>query len=353
MDFDFRWDEPVLSVTQTKRQHYVPRAYLRRFLEDDNQIRVVDMAEDREFRTSVENIAVERRFYDVEIDGVFYSAEDWLANVESQAMPVIEDLIQSPSTIGMLSMEDENYLSRFIAALTFRTPAFRDWDNTNISALVSQIKERVEAMFKYKLGESAGEQEFKKIEDKPPHWWLQKEEQPQPASSSVYMLGETQGFANLIRGAPWRIGNVLGPRLLYTSDNPVSRYLPPIRPWWDTGAFSSYEYYFPLSPKVLLKIERMPYKEESSAQDKPQVGRQIDDFSETEVELAHHIITFEATRFLYGEETIVPKRRAEALLYFLEQSVPIVADCIFRSERDTPKQEYSPGNCNTQSDNAS
>ncbi len=337
MDFNFRWEEPILSVTQTKRQHYVPRAYLRQFLEHDNLIGVTDLVEDREFRASVDNIAVGRRFYDVEIDGVTYSAEDWLANVESQAMPVIRRLVQRPSSIDELSLKEENALARYIAAFSFRTPAFRIRNESTSSSQVSLIKDKVREILKLHLGESAGERRFREIQDKPLHWWYEEEEPPQPASVSTYMLGETQGFANLIRAAPWRIGKGLGTKKLYTSDNPVSRYLPPIRPWWDSGAFSSYEYYFPLSPRVLLKIERRPYEEGSEA-DRPLPLRLQSDFTATELSLAQHIVSYEANRYLFGEESIVPKKSAEAMLFLLEYAIPELVKRFFPETSDSATQ---------------
>ena len=72
------WREPNLSPTNTKRQHYVPQLLLRRFATDDI-IRVFDLDESREYRTSVINTAVESRFYDEEFGDIHGRLYTWHA----------------------------------------------------------------------------------------------------------------------------------------------------------------------------------------------------------------------------------------------------------------------------------
>jgi hypothetical protein len=66
MNEDNFWNEPNLGPTKVKRQHYVPQLFLRAFSLDD-KIRVVDLNEGREYRTSIANVAVESHFYDEDI----------------------------------------------------------------------------------------------------------------------------------------------------------------------------------------------------------------------------------------------------------------------------------------------
>jgi Protein of unknown function (DUF4238) len=60
------WNEPNLAPTQVKRQHYIPRMYLKAFTGADGKIHAVDLDEDTDFRTSVEKVAVRNYFNDVE-----------------------------------------------------------------------------------------------------------------------------------------------------------------------------------------------------------------------------------------------------------------------------------------------
>ena len=315
-----KWNEPIFSTTEAKRQHYVPRTYLSPFMGDDNRIRVFDIVRAKEYRTSLNNVAVEGHYYDLEIDGVDVSVENWLAQLEAEVAPVIKRLLADPSSIEALTLGEEFALSRFVVALIFRTPAFREWEDSRVNTVVHQIKEIVENSLIHEHGCKAGKDKFSELKDNPTHWWLGMGEAPQAGDTSAYMLGETQGFANLIWAAPWRIGRAVGSLKLYASDNPASRYLPPIRPWWEGGAFASHEYYLPLSPDVLLKIERRPYTEDSTNKSDPRGQRRFRDFSEWEVSKTRHIISIEATRYLYGEGMVVPKRCAESCLTHLDQA---------------------------------
>ena len=316
-EHDFTWGEPVLSETEVKRSHYVPRTYLQNFSDQSGQIRVVDFNENKEYRTSPQNIAVESHFYDIDIDidGKVVSSEDWLANLENQAAPLLGKLITNPSSIGSLDDAAEVTLARFVAAFRFRTPAFREWYDAFSHSQVSQIKELVQSQLIHLHGAETGKTIFQEWDTNPDSWWLQQEKPLQPAASSTHMLQETQGFSNLIRAAPWRIGSALGSRLFYTSDNPVSAYLRPVRPWWEVGAFASFEYYLPLSPEVLLKIERRPEGEDNSWGQ-----RRHRDFSLWEVSMARHIISRDATRFVYGDGIVVPKQCASGCLKAVAQA---------------------------------
>jgi hypothetical protein len=128
-----------------------------------------------------------------------------------------------------------------------------------------------------------------------------------------FMLGEVQGFANLLVAAPWRIGFAPDSIQLYTSDNPVAGYLNPVRPWWETAAFASLNYFVPLSPKVLLKIERRP-DQKGKGELKPRGERRHEDFSEWEISFARHVVTNDAVKYLYGEGPVVPKDCAASCL---------------------------------------
>jgi hypothetical protein len=154
---------------------------------------------------------------------------------------------------------------------------------------------------------------WEEIEKKPDHWWFNEQEPQRPASTANFMLGEIHGFANLLRAAPWRIGIAPDSLQLYTSDNPIAGYLRPIRPWWEGAAFASLSYFIPLSPKILLKIERRPdQKDKEKLQ--PQGDRRHTDFSEWEISFARHVVTSDAVRYLYGEGSVVPRECAFSCL---------------------------------------
>ena len=312
------WNEPVLSQTQTKRQHYVPRFYLSAFARPDGKLRVSDLQEDREFASSLENVAVQSRFYNVDMGGHAYSTEGWLGELESDAATVLRCLIDDPSTIEILTCYQENVLARFIAALIVRTPRKRQELDDAFNGVFSQIEQNLKGQFLSQSGEQQGLAKYREWQAKPFHERYGEKGPSQPASTTNHLLGEVQGFANLLRAAPWRIGNTPKHGRLYTSDNPVSRYLRPVRPLWEVGAFSSFHYFWPLSPELLLKIERRPDDADSEETASPWGERRKKDFSEWELSMARHIISRDASRYLYGDGLVVPKQCAVSCLDRIE-----------------------------------
>ena len=308
MNHEKFWNEPNLNTTKTKRQHYVPRLLLRAFAVND-KIRVFDLDNSKEFRKSMSNTAVENQFYNENIADFHLSTEDWLSQLEGNVAPIISRLIDNPDSVLSLSVDEEFYIARFIVALRFRTPAFRNY-NENLSATVlRQIKDMSKKQIYHQNHKEKADVIWEEIENKPDHWWFNEQEPHQPASSSNFMLGEIQGFANLLRAAPWRIGFAPDSLHLYASDNPVAGYLRPVHPWWEGAAFASMSYFIPLSPTVLLKIDRRPDQKDKE-QIQPQGDRRHLDFSEWEISFARHVVTSEAVRYLYGDSPMVSRECA-------------------------------------------
>ena len=313
-----RWNEPILSVTSVKRQHYVPQMYLRQFSGTDGKVRVIDLDDrDRTFRTSLLNAAVEARLYDLEIDGQVYSAESWLSDLEGLSAPIIQQLIDDPTIITSLSLEDEVILARFIAALYFRTPTFDDETSSIVDSMLQEMKDKIKAQVFHQYGPKEAEEIWAELANRPDHEWWGREEPPQSAEMTIDMLGEVQGWANILLAAPWRLGRVPDSSRLYTSDNPVARYLNPVRPWWDHGMFSTFTYYVALSPTTLLKIER---RIDEGGELKPRGHRSRQDFSTWESSVARHVVTINANRFLYGEGIVVTRNCAEACLQTIDRA---------------------------------
>ena len=318
MTRESRWNEPILGSTSAKRQHYVPRSYLRLFADGEGLLRVVDLENNSEYKTAVGNAAVEHHFYDLTIGDKLVSAEDWLAQVEGQVAPVIGRLCSDPCSIASLDDEDEQSLARFIAVQILRPPAFRQWTDNVMETFLNSAKESIRRQLRTMYGTKEGEAIYDTWKDRPAHWWVGEASDPQPAATTAFLLGETHGFANLICAAPWRIGYALGRFRFYTSDNPVSGYLRPVRPWWEVGAFGDLQYYLPLSSDILLKVGRRPDAKDLTETLNPRGQRRKRDFSEWEVSLARHIVSQRATQFLYGMGTVVSKKCAESCLTQLE-----------------------------------
>jgi hypothetical protein len=319
MPASFRWDEPNLEPTKTKRQHYVPRFYLRSFVGKNGKLRVIDLNEaNREFRTSVENAAAESRFYDIEVNGARLSTEDWLSEVEGDAAEVLRKLVDSPNSITTLSDDEELLVARFLVALRFRVPAFRASVANLHDNMTKQMQEFAWEISVRHLGKAEAQERWNQWKEHPDGWWL-RESTPATVSDVVtYMLGETQGYANLLRAMSWRIGEVPDGAKMCTSDCPMGGFLSPAQAAKHNSGFSGFQYFVPLSPEVLLKI--MPW-DDSSTTGQPRGTRAKRDFSSWEALFARNVQILDATRYLFGDGPIATREHAVEHVSRVEASI--------------------------------
>ena len=109
-----------------RKHHYIPLGYLAAFTDSgtkDGQFYVLDVGSRKAFRTSPSNVAAERDFNRVDIEGHSPDAvENSLAPFEGEAVAAIRRVIK---TRTYPSNNDWNYILNLIALLAVRTPRFR------------------------------------------------------------------------------------------------------------------------------------------------------------------------------------------------------------------------------------
>ncbi len=299
---DHRYHEPNLSPTDAARQHTVPRMYLARFA-IDGRVPVYDLEEDRQFDASINNVAVRTGFYDVLIENRKVSSESWLAAIEGLAASIIGRLVDDPQALLTLSTEDEEALSRFICAQIVRVQTFRDSDAAMRQKMLDELKQFGRAYLERNEPPEEVEAIWDEWMEKPDEWWFNEEEPYQPAKTGAFMLGSVQGFSNLLQAMAWRIGLADVNLSVYTSDNPVSRNAPPMARW---PGFAAFRYFMPLSSRLILAI--------GPGLDPDARPRYRKDFTWWETSFARHVITREASRFLFGRGPYVSQECAVGCL---------------------------------------
>jgi Protein of unknown function (DUF4238) len=109
-----------------RRHHWVPRFYLKTFAvprKRTMQTQVFDRVGRKQFATPIENVAAERDFNRVEIDGMAPDAfESAMAAVESDLSPKIERI---GAAGAFLDGKDRACLLNLIGLLHLRNPRFR------------------------------------------------------------------------------------------------------------------------------------------------------------------------------------------------------------------------------------
>lgn len=123
-----------------RRHHYLPQAYLAAFTDTgqkDGQFNVLDVQSGRSFRTSPINVAAERDFNRLDIEG--YSPdviEQALAPFEGQAVAAIRKVIE---TEEFPSADDWNWILNLLGLIAVRNPQLRESFNYSREQVMHRI----------------------------------------------------------------------------------------------------------------------------------------------------------------------------------------------------------------------
>lgn len=109
-----------------RNHHYVPRCYLKGFAENPRKPKlfVVDAKEKRTFTTATTNIAAERDFHRINVDGLPIDAlENAFSKFESELSLALERII----TVRSIADEnDRSFLFNLIGLMATKNPSFRE-----------------------------------------------------------------------------------------------------------------------------------------------------------------------------------------------------------------------------------
>jgi Protein of unknown function (DUF4238) len=126
----------VKATPEPKRQHYVPRFYLKGFVGEKDRLFVINRPTEKTFRTAPDNVAGENYFNRIEVAGMDPNAvEKGLAEFESETAPALERI---RATKSLVSEEDRAALANLMAAVALRNP----WRREAISAIYEEAERR-------------------------------------------------------------------------------------------------------------------------------------------------------------------------------------------------------------------
>lgn len=312
-----RWNEPNLSVTETVKQHVVARSYLAGFAAPDGNLDGLNMETGKAFRGPPDSIGFRRGFNDVGKleSGEAVSTEGWLGDIESAALPILRALDDDPDLLVSLDAQQERALTRYLVAQMFRVPAFRDLHWGTMRQLGERMKPGMKTALMNQMGlsESAADDYINRMSETDEWAFLGDErDDTKEAQLAAWMLGEIDGYANMLMAMPWRIGKTSLP--MYTSDNPVSSVASPLRETATGIGFPEKTYYFPVSPSTLLVLEPWEMPEEGTPEpetvDDIRGTRRRTDFNRRDSSVARHVISWKATKFLYGTPPYIARDQA-------------------------------------------
>ena len=245
----------------TKKQHFVPKLYLKQFAKD-GQIQVFDVRARRTLRSrAYASVCYERFFYAVEtgvqdetsqaFEDVFHQIE----NVIAEALPgIIERAVAQQLTNG-----DLDVLAYFMSVQWLRTRFFRE----RLQKIQSEImKGMLMGLanfpgFQDRIRNAAEGHEISDEQIEEVKRLIQSGEYDFPRNNNALHLNfigneKIYGYHNLLLAKKWRITLSGEPYRFITSDNPVAEWIPPRKgifgaPFTDRG------HHLALTPSILIE----------------------------------------------------------------------------------------------------
>ncbi len=112
------------KAAEPKKQHYVPRFYLRGFTGEKGKLFAVDRPTGHSFRPPPEGVAAQNFFNRIEVEGMDPNElEKALAEFEGEMAPALERIKAEKS---LAKEEDRAHLMNLMAALALRNPSTRE-----------------------------------------------------------------------------------------------------------------------------------------------------------------------------------------------------------------------------------
>jgi hypothetical protein len=122
-----------------RKHHYVPQFYLRGFADNKGQLLVTDRPSEKTFRTDPKNVAAQRDFNTIAVEGVDpQGVEKGLAEFEGKVAPALERI---KATKSLSVEEDRNLLMSFICGLAIRNPRQRATINDFVGEIAQTVVE--------------------------------------------------------------------------------------------------------------------------------------------------------------------------------------------------------------------
>ena len=227
-----------MMANKIKIQHYVPRFYLKRFanIDDNNYILdCFDKLEENQFSADVKNVACEKFFYDTQ-DDTEQETEKALSVIEGKFNDSLSRLIQLRD-VSKISNDERHFISMFIAVQYIRTKENREMLKDSINQLAERLSgENLSSKLAQEIKEAQKDESIKKMQ--------------------VRLLRETPRLADIINQMKWIIITNGTKTPFWTSDNPVALHNEIDQ--WPYGNLGlkciGIELHIPLTPTLLLAI---------------------------------------------------------------------------------------------------
>ncbi|MDW7691494.1 DUF4238 domain-containing protein [Flammeovirgaceae bacterium SG7u.111] len=222
-------------MNKVKKQHFVPRFYLKRFTNNNGKIFVFDIQTQSQFGTTAENVAHKKFFYDYEpLDKIAgdQSIEKALAHMEGESALVLNKTIEllEKGNLHEQTNKDKAIIAEFIAIQQMRTSESRKRSEQLHTEVERQLKQKGGADFLKNSG------------------FYSANHDPKFIQTINFFSPELEKGIKEYTDRYWIYWDNQTKYNFYTSDNPVVGHI------HEKIRFSAYEIFFPLTPRFGLSI---------------------------------------------------------------------------------------------------
>lgn len=246
----------------SKNQHYVPQFYLKKFVNSDEKLEILD-CERRKVVTSrtPKSVCNEEYFYSLnnQLDEVSQVLEKELGRIESSVSNVYDKISQKFTNFEQITEDDKFLIATFMSLQYLRGPYMRKQIHKMNEQMVKHVtKMQFGSSHIHKFFDEHEKDTGEKLTDK------QRQEVIEFAqggeygvemgnASHLHLLGEMEGFRNLLFGKEWLVYISKSSKKFITSDNPVIELFPDWagKFFWQP-TFLQRTHQFAMTPEILI-----------------------------------------------------------------------------------------------------
>jgi hypothetical protein len=247
----------------TKKQHYVPRFYLKYFADPSGSLQILNVKNNRLGKPrSCSAVGYSHYFYAIETgvpDEVSQHIEQWLQHFENAIAQELPNIIDKILNNGEIDDSDRYIIAVLMSMLWLRSPNMRaqlmgiEEDMTK-KIMSFYVPEQVNHYIRETGVEMSAAERAEVIKLMETGSYSLRFNNSQHLRFMTETLGfGGPGFANMFFGQKWNIHIAKGKKRFITSDVPIVEWWPPPQTIYGTS-FLERNKYFALTPEIFLEL---------------------------------------------------------------------------------------------------
>ena len=250
----------------TRKQHFVPKFYLKRFLNLQNEVEVLDCDRKKIIAPSgTRGICYEEFFYGAvtgQQDDLSQDIEKDFQQTEYQLAQRLDLIIPKILNSEEITSSEKWTIALLMSMLWIRGPVMREQINTMTEEMMKEINSmHFDSNYSDKIfdnfDKSRGETTSPEMREKMRQVFVNKKYNLQFNNAThMRMFSDMDKYANLFHGKDWII-RISKSKKFVTSDNPLVEIVPKTKVFWG-ASFLMRRHFLTLSPEINIEA-RVPH----------------------------------------------------------------------------------------------